>query len=384
VVAAREVLKPAQACGGASPDAGAAKSSLSFGGTGDNVAPALPRLGATMPAISAITVQAAAAAGDTRHARGAVMLSIVIPVYRAERTIGPLVQELIDTLAARYALEIVLVNDGSPDSSAAVCRRLAEQHAGVKFLNLSRNYGEHNAVMAGLNYAAGDYVVIMDDDFQNPPGEVSKLVEEIRRGYDVVYACYAVKQHHFLRNAASRANDLVAGVLLDKPSGLYLSSFKALNRFVVDELVKYDGPYPYIDGLVLRVTRNVSRVLVAHDARREGRSGYTLRKLFSLYLNMFTNFSILPLRLASYAGLITSVIGLAFAAAFVVDRLRHPEVPAGWASVIVSLFIIGGIQLFALGMIGEYLGRLFLKQNGRPQYVVREHVNCRPAPHDAP
>ncbi len=309
-------------------------------------------------------------------------LSIVIPVFRGQQTIGPLVRELVDTLATGNALEIVLVNDGSPDRSAEECRRLAEGFAEVKFLDLSRNFGEHNAVMAGLNHTTGDYVVIMDDDFQNPPSEVPKLVEEIRRGYDVVYAQYAMKRHSLLRNLASRANDRFAVVLLDKPRDLYLSSFKVLSRFVVDELVKYDGPYPYIDGLVLRITRNYSQVRVAHDTRREGRSGYTFRKLFSLYLNMFTNFSILPLRLASYAGLVTSVVGLILAVVFLVDRLFHPEVPAGWASVIVSLFIIGGIQLFALGMIGEYLGRLFLKENGRPQYVVRRRVNCEPVPHD--
>lgn len=304
-------------------------------------------------------------------------VSIVIPVYRGQETIGPLVRELVDTLTGRYTLEIVLVVDGSPDNSAAVCRRLAEQLPCVKTLNLSRNFGEHNAVMAGLNQAAGDYVVVMDDDFQNPPCEVPKLVEEIRRGYDVVYSQYAVKRHHFLRNLGSRFNDWAASVLLDKPRGLYLSSFKVLSRFVVDELVKYDGPFPYIDGLVLRMTGNYSRVLVQHEARREGRSGYTLRKLVALYLNMFTNFSILPLRLASYAGLASSLVGLVLGVAAVVDRLAHPETPAGWASVIVSLFIIGGIQLFALGMIGEYLGRLFLKDNGRPQFVVRERVNCQ-------
>jgi undecaprenyl-phosphate 4-deoxy-4-formamido-L-arabinose transferase len=304
-------------------------------------------------------------------------LSIVIPVYRGERTIGPLVCELHDTLADRYELEIILVNDGSPDRSAEACRELANRIVCVKFVNLSRNYGEHNAVMAGLNHATGQYVVIMDDDFQNPPSEVPKLVETIRQGYDVVYSRYAVKRHHPLRNLASRVNDRVAAVLLDKPRDLYLSSFKALSRFVVDEVVKYDGPYPYIDGLVLRVTRNYAQVLVSHDERRDGHSGYTLQKLLALYFNMFTNFSILPLRLASYAGLLTSVIGLVLAVFFVIDRLSNPDVPAGWASVIVSLFIVGGIQLFALGMIGEYLGRLFLKQNGRPQYVVRECVAGR-------
>jgi polyisoprenyl-phosphate glycosyltransferase len=313
-----------------------------------------------------------------------VRLSIVVPVYRGEKTVRPLVHALEDCLAGSYQLEIVLVNDGSPDHSAEVCRALARSFRFVKFLNLSRNFSEHNAVMAGLNHATGDYVVIMDDDFQNPPSEVAKLVAEIQKGYDVVFSNYAVKRHHFLRNVGSRMNNWFAAVLLDKPRDLYLSSFKVLSRFVVNELIKYDGPYPYIDGLVLRFTRNYSQVLVAHDPRRGGRSGYTLRKLVSLYLNMFTNFSILPLRLASCAGLVSSVAGLVVAVVFVIEKLHNPELPSGWASMIVSLFIIGGIQLFALGMIGEYLGRLFLKDNGRPQFVIREQLNCDNEPRPRP
>ena len=230
-----------------------------------------------------------------------VRLSIVIPVFRGAATISRLVHALTDCLAGTHELEIVLVNDGSPDNSADVCRGLVRQFAFVKFLNLSRNFSEHNAVMAGLNFASGDYVVIMDDDFQNPPSEVSKLVDEIQKGYDVVFSRYAIKQHHVLRNLGSQINDWMAGILLDKPRNLYLSSFKVLSRFAVNELIKYSGPYPYIDGLILRFTNNYSQVLVTHDPRREGRSGYTLCKLISLYLKMFTNFSILPLRLASCA-----------------------------------------------------------------------------------
>jgi undecaprenyl-phosphate 4-deoxy-4-formamido-L-arabinose transferase len=306
----------------------------------------------------------------------AIRLSIVIPVYRGEKTVARLVRALGECLGHLFQLEIVLVNDCSPDHSADVCRRLAHESAWVKFVNLSRNFGEHNAVMAGLNHASGDYVVIMDDDFQNPPAEVAKLVDEIQKGYDVVFSQYAVKRHAYWRNLGSRLNNWVATLLLEKPPGLYLSSFKIISRFVVDELIKYDGPYPYIDGLVLRFTRNYSQVLVAHDPRVEGRSGYTLRKLVSLYLNMFTTFSILPLRFASCAGLASSVLGLGLAVYFMIERIFNPAVPVGWASMIVSLFIIGGIQLFSLGMIGEYLGRLFLKENGRPQFVVREQVNC--------
>ena len=203
-----------------------------------------------------------------------------------------------------------------------------------------------------------------------------ELIDELKQGYDVVFSYYALKQHAWYRNLGSRFNNLVASILLDKPRELYLSSFKALNRFVVQEIIQYDGPYPYIDGLVLRVTRNYSRVLVEHDARQEGKSGYTLRKLVSLWLNMFTSFSVLPLRLASCAGFVCSLLGLGFALYLVIAKILSPDEPAGWASVIVSIFIIGGVQLFALGMIGEYLGRLFLKQNGRPQFVVRERVNC--------
>jgi polyisoprenyl-phosphate glycosyltransferase len=314
----------------------------------------------------------------------AIRLSIVIPVYGAEQTIGRLVRALADCLGHSLQLEIILVNDGSPDNSAEVCRGLARKFPFVKFLNPSRNFSEHNAVMAGLNYCTGDYVVIMDDDFQNPPAEVAKLVDEIQKGYDVVFSYYATKRHHFWRNLGSRINNWYAVLLLDKPPGLYLSSFNIMSRFVVNELIKYDGPYPYIDGLVLRLTRNYSRVLVAHDERCEGRLGYTMRKLISLYLNTFTNFSILPLRSASCAGLASSVLGLILAFYFVIERLYDPTAPAGWASMIVSLFIIGGIQLFSLGMIGEYLGRLFLKDNGRPQFVIREKINCDCVPRQGP
>jgi undecaprenyl-phosphate 4-deoxy-4-formamido-L-arabinose transferase len=313
---------------------------------------------------------------DTHSDRG-YRVSIVIPVYRGEKTVGFLVHKLVAAMGQAYDLEIVLVDDGSPDDSARVCRELADELSQVRFLGLSKNYGEHNAVMAGLNHAGGDCVVIMDDDFQNPPEEVGRLVEELRRGYDVVFTYYEKKRHSPLRNLGSRFNDCVARLLLNKPRDLYLSSFKALSRFTVDELVKYTGPYPYIDGLILRFTRHYSRVLVRHDPRAEGRSGYTLTKLVGLWLNMFTNFSVLPLRLASCAGFLFAFLGLVGAACFTVDKLRHPDLPMGWASLIVSLFVVSGVQLFALGMIGEYLGRLFLKDNGQPQFVVRERHHCQ-------
>lgn len=303
-------------------------------------------------------------------------VSVVVPVFNSETTLEPLVARLHAALAQRYELEIVLVNDGSEDASAEVCRRIAESHPWVRYVGLSRNFGEHNAVMAGLRYATGDCAVVVDDDFQNPPESVAALVEKLREGYDVVFSSYASKHHSAFRNLGSWLNNAAASVLLHKDFHLYLSSFKAINRFVIDELRRYEGPYPYVDGLILRVTRNVATQPVEHHPRAEGRSNYTLRRLFRLWLNMFTSFSILPLRVASLAGLLFALTGLVMAVMFVLERLENPDLPAGWASLAVIVLVVSGVQLFALGMIGEYLGRLFLKDNGTPMFVARETRNC--------
>ena len=215
----------------------------------------------------------------------------------------------------------------------------------------------------------------MDDDFQNPPEEVSRLIEHARGGgYDVVYTRYALKRHHWGRNVASRLNDRVATIMLDKPRDLYLSSFKCLTQFTVQEILKYRGPYPYIDGLVLRCTRNIGTLAADHAERRVGRSGYTLRKLVALGLNMFVNFSIAPLRLSALLGVAASGIGVILGIDVVVERLLRPGVPVGWASIPVAVLVFAGVQLIMLGLIGEYLGRLFLTENQTPQFVVREVV----------
>ncbi|MGH0030212.1 MAG: glycosyltransferase [Myxococcota bacterium] len=311
-------------------------------------------------------------------------VSVVVPVFNSEATLAPLVERLVATLADRYALEIVLVNDGSADRSGDVCRGLAKQHGFVRFVDLSRNFGEHNAVMAGLRHASGDCAVIVDDDFQNPPEEVAALVEKLQEGYDVVFSRYESKRHSPFRNFGSWINNAAATVLLKKDPDLYLSSFKAINRFVIDEIGRYEGPYPYVDGLILRVTRNLATQTVRHDPRAQGRSNYTTTRLLRLWLNMFTNFSILPLRVASVAGLVFALTGLVLAVVFALERLANPDLPAGWASIVVTLLVVSGVQLFALGMIGEYLGRLFLKDNGSPMYVARETLNCEDDPDGEP
>ena len=232
--------------------------------------------------------------------------------------------------------------------------------------------GEHNAVMAGLNQVTGNYIVIMDDDFQNPINEVKNLIEEIiKKGCDVVYTYYEKKHHSKYRNIGSNFNNYIATIMLKKPKNLYLSSFKIMNRFLVDEVIKYELPFPYIDGLILRTTSNIGKLKVVHNKRVKGESGYTLRKLISLWLNMFTNFSIVPLRTVIFVGAVFGIIGLFLGVYTIFEKFMYPDLPIGFATITFSIFVFAGIQLIALGMIGEYIGRIFLSQNKKPQYTIK-------------
>lgn len=300
-------------------------------------------------------------------------LSLVIPVYNGSRTIGPLVEQITKVFGSS-SFEVVLVNDGSEDDSEAVCKQLTEVFPStVVFVHLSRNFGEHNAVLAGFKQARGRYVAVLDDDGQNPPEEVSRMLEELKRkDYDVVYGHYIEKKHSAFRNFGSWFNDRIATIMLHKPKDLYLSSFKVMNRFVIDQITKYRGPYPYTDGLIYRVTRNIGQIPVEHRASFEGRSRYTFRRLLRLWLNMFLNFSIKPLRLSIYVGLLTSCLSIVALIAIFIDRIWiTPNVTLGIPTVLGTIVLLAGIQLMILGLVGEYLGRLYLDQTGTPQYVVR-------------
>ena len=307
-----------------------------------------------------------------------MFISIVIPVYNSEKTIKKLVDDLIFTLN-NDNLQVVLVNDGSKDNSHLQCVELSSQYASiVTYVKLAKNFGEHNAVMAGLKYAVGDYIVIMDDDSQNPPEEVMKLVNEmINNDYDIVYSFYHKKQHHWLRNLASMINDKMANVLLNKPNNLYLSSFKCINRFLVDEILKYKGPFPYIDGLILRCTDKIGKVKVEHKMREVGQSEYTIGKLMRLWLNMFLNFSIFPLRISSILGLVFSCFSILYSFVIVILKIFLPDIPVGWPSLIIVIMMFSGVQLIILGLFGEYIGHLFLSSNQTPQFVIRDVINSK-------
>lgn len=304
-------------------------------------------------------------------------LTIVVPVYRGAATIGTLVAAL-SALAPAGGLEIVLVNDGSPDNSGDVCRELAAKATvPLTYIEHARNYGEHNAVMTGLRHARGAYVITMDDDLQNPPEEVIKLYDHARLGgWDVVYTRYAEKKHEGWRNLGSRFANAVADQLLDKPKGLYLSSFRCMSALVVREITRYRGPYPYVDGLIMQVTQRIASIEVLHLARAEGRSNYTLRRLVLLWLNLATNFSILPLRLAILAGVAMGILGLLGAVLVVLEALMSGT-PSGWASSMTTTLLVAGVQFLILGVLGEYVGRAFLSANGKPQGIVRQVIPGR-------
>ena len=305
-------------------------------------------------------------------------LSFVIPLYNCADTIEPLVRD-IESLTVEGGHEILLVNDGSADRTAEVCHRLVDTtRVPITYIEHARNFGEHNAVLTGWRHAQGEHIVNLDDDGQNPPAEAVRLWQHAKAsGLDVVFGQYEVKQHSLFRNLGSWLTNTMTDWALDKPHGFYLSSFRCVSGFIAKQVSEYGGPYPYIDGLLLQVTQRIGSMTVRHEARTAGVSGYTLRRLIRLWLSAWLNFSILPLRAATLVGLATAVLGLGALGVVVMLWLQGRGPAYGWGWVMASLLIFSGTQLVMLGLIGEYLGRMFLTINQRPQAIVREVLSSR-------
>lgn len=299
-------------------------------------------------------------------------LSFVIPLYYSAETITPLVKE-IEGLVVEGGHELVLVNDGSRDATAGICRELLrDARIPIVFVNHSRNFGEHNAVLTGYRHARGAYVVNLDDDGQNPPAEAVRLWQHAKaHGLDVVFGHYAKKEHAPWRNLGSWLTNRTTDWVLDKPKGFYLSSFRCVSAFVAREVAEHSGPFPYIDGLILQVTQNLGSLEVRHAERAAGTSGYTWRRLVQLWASTLVNFSVMPLRLATLLGLVMAVGGLAGIGLVLYLNFTGAGPEFGWGSLMAALLLLAGTQLVMLGLIGEYVGRMFLSVNRRPQSVVR-------------
>ncbi len=298
-------------------------------------------------------------------------ISFVIPCYRSEKTIGAVVEEIKKTVGEREH-EIILVNDCSPDGTINEIKRLAAADSHITGVDLARNFGQHAALMAGFRQATGDVIVCLDDDGQTPADEMDRLLEKIDEGYDAVYASYESKKHSGFRNWGSRLNSKMTEIMLGKPKQLYISSYFAVRRFVMDEMLRYEGCYPYVIGLVLRSTKNICNVPIDHRERESGSSGYTLSKLISLWMNGFTSFSVKPLRIANYLGCLSALCGFIYMIVIIIRHFAFNSAPLGWSSTTALLLLIGGIILVVLGMVGEYIGRIYMCINATPQYLVRE------------
>ncbi len=304
------------------------------------------------------------------------LVSFVIPCYRSEHTIAGVAAEIKRAMEALpgYEYEIVLVNDCSPDGTFGVIRELAENDGHITAVDLAKNFGQHAALMAGLRRCEGEIAVCLDDDGQTPAEEVGKLLAKLEEGYDVVYAAYEHKQHSAWRNFGTKVNNRMTEIMLGKPRELTITSYFAMRRFIVDEMLLYRHCYPYVEGLILRATRRIGTVPVTHRAREQGESGYTLLKLFSLWMNGFTSFSVKPLRIASYCGALAAFAGFIYFIVILVKHFVDSSIPEGWASTMALMLLMGGILLLVLGMIGEYIGRIYMCINASPQYVERQVV----------
>jgi len=302
-------------------------------------------------------------------------LSVVIPVYRSESTLHALHERLtavLTGLGRNY--ELVFVDDGSPDNAWTVLEEIARtdsQH--VVVIRLMRNYGQHNALMCGFRHARGSVIVTMDDDLQNPPEEMGKLIQHVENGeYDLVYGQYEEKHHHAGRNLGSSVVNVFFRLVFRSP--ITVTSFRAIRRELVAAILPYNLNFTFVDGLLAWNTQRIGDVVVEHHARQNGRSGYSLAKLLTLSLNLFTNFSLFPLQVASATGLLSALVGLGTGGYYLLKALfRNIAVP-GYASTIVAVMVLGGLQLLALGIIGEYLGRVHLNINRKPQYTVRQVI----------
>ena len=319
---------------------------------------------------------------NTMNVEPPPLVSFVIPLYNTGDSLVPLL-EAFRTLNVEGAFELILVNDGSPDGTGMrVPAMLEDFPVRTTFVDLARNFGEHAAVLEGFRHTRGKFVINLDDDLQNPIAEALRLLEHIQKtGADVVYAYYDEKKHHWFRNVGSWLTSRMATWLLDKPGDLYLCSFRAHSRPLIDQIVAYSGPYPYIDGLILAATCRVEKLLVAHSDRESGTSGYTLRKLVRLWMNMFFNFSIMPLRTASVLGAVLGLGGLLQMLLVILEHFVYGVDVQGWSSLMAAVAIFSGAQLMMLGLIGEYVGRAYMTLSGKPQSIVRSVVSHIPSHH---
>lgn len=305
-------------------------------------------------------------------------ISVVIPCYNSEKTIGFILQKTLDVLQTYSGTyEIITVNDGSADGTWGILQNFAHSCSHIKAINLSQNYGQHCALMAAYRAVTGDIVVGLDDDGEHDPADMFKLIDKLDEGYDFVCAVWLQgKKSSFLRNMGTVLNNWMAHTLINKPKNIEISSFYVERRFVTDQIKKCNNPFPYIAGLMLQATNRLANVELPKHERLSGKSGYTLKKLLSLWINGFTAFSVKPLRVATLSGFLCACAGFLYLLYTVIRKLLVNDILLGYSSLLAVLLFIGGMIMFMLGIVGEYIGRIYILANSAPQYVIRDALNC--------
>jgi len=313
----------------------------------------------------------------SREEGGIIEISVVIPVYRSEEGLPRLLQRLSETLPRHFrSFEAILVVDGSPDQSFEVLRDLAPTYPFLQALELRKNVGQDNAIMAGLARARGELIAIMDDDLQHDPDDIPALADKVREGWDACFAQFRIRKHAWWKNLGSRFNGRIASILLGKPGDLYLSPFKVLSRGLVREIITYRGPYPYVDGLIVLNSSRLTQIPVEHHPRATGQGNYNMRRSLRVWLKLATGFSIYPLRAISFLGFLSSLLSMIGGMWILVQHITIGYRVEGWTSLMVTGTFLGGIQLVCLGMIGEYVGRAYLLAAGHPIYSIRDSVGA--------
>jgi undecaprenyl-phosphate 4-deoxy-4-formamido-L-arabinose transferase len=305
-------------------------------------------------------------------------LSFVIPCYGSENTIEYVINEIVEVVSQRsdYDYEIICVNDGSPDNVISVLEKLAAANSKIKVADFAKNFGKHSAVMAGFSMASGDYIVSLDDDGQCPMDRIWDLVDPLAEDKaDMTMAEYPHTKQSAFKNFGSRINSLMSRTLINRPKELQFSNFFVMKAYMVEEILRYENPYPYLEGLILRTTDKILGVKMEERERVAGKGHFTFFKSISLWINGFTAFSVKPLRVATFVGVLFAIVGFVFEFIIIIRRIINPHIPMGYSSTMAVMLFIGGIIMLMLGLIGEYIGRIYISLNNSPQYVVRKYIN---------
>lgn len=305
-------------------------------------------------------------------------LSFIIPCYRSEDTIRPVIDEIVSVVESNhnYTYEIICINDCSPDNVFEVLKDIATNNHHVKVINLAKNMNKPGAEMAGLSKVSGDYVVFLDDDGQCPIPNIWKMIDKLDEGYDACFAKYTEYKQSLFKNFGTIVNRKMTEYVIGKPKEVTFTNFAVIKRYIIDEMVKYKNPYPYMEGILLGITRNITNIPMEERKRMEGTSTFTFKKLLGLWLNGFTAFSIKPLRLSSIIGVIIALLGFIYGLIMIIKKIINPlYIVEGYTSLIAILLFVSGIIMILLGMIGEYVGRIYICLNNTPQYVIKEEIN---------